>query len=336
MKRYTVDKAALAILGITSKSAVDELGQSKVITDEALHFDNLPFASVVLTDEQVEILKQRNISFSEEATGGVMLGADYEKQRSVFFKIKKKAITGKGVKVAVIDTGCNTDLIPVSVQLNVIDANPGVSDVYGHGTRVVSIIRHSVIGLAPDCEIHMIKAIDDTGHTTEAAMLAAFDYLLTHDVDFVNCSWTFYTSALATAIQNVAAKNTIICAASGNTSSDDVTTLLPAALGGVVAVNAVNEAGQPVYRNIQPPPGFPGTHGITVACSGIATESYSRTGVYSSAWGTSFACPFFVGTLACYKEELRETDNRKVLDYVLRRAAKTTQPQYFGAGIASF
>lgn len=118
-------------------------------------------------------------------------------------------------------------------------------------------------------------------------------------------------------------------------SSFDTWTLLPASLPGVVAVNAVTESSDPYYKNINPNT-LPGCHGITVVCAGVASEGYNRAGGYGGGFGTSFVCPFFVGALAVYKEELQEADNAKVLDYALRRAKKTTQPAYFGAGFVTF
>lgn len=335
MKRYIVDRSVLSLLDVETKSAISELGQSKVITNEALHFNSLPYVSLMLTDEQVKLLKVNDVSVTEEQKGGCVLGATYEKERSKFVKVQRKAITGKGVKIAVLDSGTTNSVVTADFELNVIDAEPGVVDGFGHGTRVVSIIKHAVIGIAPDCEFHMIKTIDSAGHTTESAVLAALDYVLNNNIDFVNLSWTFLTSSIKNSIAAVIANGTVVCAASGNDSTDAYT-VYPAALKDVVAVNSIDEAGNPGYKNKLVPNNYTGDHGISVACSGIACEGYNRAGVYSSGWGTSFSCPFFVGLLACYKEELNESDNKKVLEYALNRALKTTQPLYFGAGIASF
>jgi minor extracellular protease Epr len=344
MKRYIVPIEVAQMLNIETKRAIDELGQAKVITDEALHFDTAPFASIMLNEEKAEELRQQGYEIREELpVGNVTLGADYERVRSFHFKTKLMGFTGKGAKVAVLDTGCNNfpafgvNPVPVDFEANFADANPGILDQHGHGTRVASTIKAPGFGIAPDCILHFVKTLTDGGFLFESAAVAAFDYCVDQEIDFINLSWTFWTPAVQAAIEACQAAGIVVCAASGNTGgTEDVMTLLPASLQGVVAVNACPENGEPYYRNVIPNNMLPNTHGITVACSGVAAEGYNRAGGYSGGWGTSFACPFFVGTLAVYKEMLQESDNNKVLEYALRRAVKKSQTIHFGAGLASF
>lgn len=338
MKRYIVCKSALSVLDLCTHDACGELTQEKIITDEGLHFNNLPFLSVMLCDDDVAKLKANGIFPEEEKVQetGIALGITYERVRSHHFKVKKKGLSGKGCKVGVLDSGVNVAVTPAAYHVNFIDANIP-SDDHGHGTAVTSIINHPTTGIAPGCEIHHLKIINSGGGTTESAVLAAFDYVIQNNLDVINLSWTFDTTAVRAAVAAVVATNTIVCAASGNQSSDTYI-LMPSALPGVVSVNAVREDGEPHYKNVIPYPAAYGGRGtgITIACGGIATEHHNRGGGYGGGWGTSFACPFFVGTFAVYKEELKITDNHKVLEYVLSRAKKTTQPLYFGAGFVSF
>lgn len=336
MKRYIVDKRAAIILGIDTCCAMDTLKGDIITGDECMHFNNLPFISLPLTDEQIEILHSNDIFPNEEVTvEGVTLGSDYERIRSSAFKTKKKGVTGRGVKVGIIDSGCATAVVPVDFGVNFSNsAQPGVTDIFNHGTRVASIIKHPVIGLAPDCEFHVMKSLNDSGSLQESWALAAFDYAIDNNLDFVNISWSFVTDSINTAIQAVIDNGTVICAATGNNTTDS-TISIPAGLNRVVAVNAITESGSPHYKNILYGTGGT-THGVTVACGGVSAEGYTNSGVYSIGTGTSFSSPFFVGLLACYKEELQEEDNFKVLEYALLRAKKTTQSTYFGAGIASF
>jgi subtilisin len=193
-----------------------------------------------------------------------------------------------------------------------------------------------VIGRAPDCEFHVIKSLNDSASVSESWVLAGLDYVIDNNLDFLNLSWTFTTTAIEAAIQAVMDNGTVICAASGNDTAEDSAIKIPAGLNRVVAVNAVKEDGTAIYKNTRVSIFTNATHGISVACSGYGAEGYTNGGSYSGSNGTSFACPFFVGTLACYKEELQEENNFKVLAYALLRAKKTTQSTYFGAGIASF
>lgn len=337
MKRYTISKEAADLLSIRTYDAMQMLGAPIKITNEALAFKHISLVSTVLTEEAANFIRKCNLYIKEETTKhNVILAGNYETLRSFHFKVKKKGLTGRNVKVAVMDSGCVNSVVPSEFQVNFADANPGANDVLGHGTQTASIIKHPTIGLAPDCELHIVKSISDVGSMNDTMALAGLDYILDNDIDIANFSWQYFAAIIRQPIADIVANNTIICAASGNNTSGDFTAL-PASLPGVVAVNAINEAGGIHYRNVTP---FPiegvTTHGVSVACAGVGSQTYTKNNTVSNAFGTSFSSPFFTGLLACYKEELGVSDNQLVLQHALTRARKTSQSLYFGAGVASF
>jgi subtilisin family serine protease len=336
MKRYIVDKKALDLLLISSLDAMTELAKEKVITDEPLVYKHLGFISVVLTEEQVKLLTENGFNpTEEEILHNACLAGDYEKTRSAFYKARKRALTGAGVKIGVLDSGCATAFVPCEFTVNFIDASP-FQDVFGHGTRVASIIKHPEIGLAPACTMYGIKVVNDAGTIIESAVLAGLDYAIDQELDVINISFSSGSTNMQTAVADVIAAGVVICAASGNDFVDSITAS-PATFPEVIAVNAIQENGEPLYRNITPNPSVPGSHGITVACSGVGCQCVNKDGVVISDFGTSFSSPFFVGVFAIYKEMLGlSVGNNRVLNYVLSRAKKTTYPLYFGAGTPSF
>lgn len=337
MNRYIIEKKGLELLALETLDACEQLGKEKIITNEQLHFKQLPFASVLLTEQQVDILEQAGFKpqlEKRDSDVSLTIGKTYEKVRSSYYKAQKQTLTGKGVKVGVLDSGCNTAVVPCEFTQNFADGNP-FTDVFGHGTKVTSIIKHPTMGLAPDCEMHHVKAIGDVGTMTESAALAALDYALDNSLDVLNLSWTFNTPSTNTAIASAIAAGIVVVAASGN-SSTEVQTLIPAALPGVVAVNTISEEGGANNFNILPNTSVVDGHGITVACGGWETEVYTSAGVYTLDWGTSFAAPFFTGVFAVYKEQLQETDNYRILNHVLSRCMKTSYPKYFGVGTPTF
>jgi len=338
-KRYIVDKAALSILNITALDAQTELGSSKIITDEPLEYRNIPYVSLMLTPFQVKLLIHNGLNPQEEVSKqDVSLAVEntgYEKIRSSFYKAQRRAITGKGCKVGVLDSGCNQSVVPWNYAYNFIDNNTNVTDIFGHGTEVCSIIKHPLIALAPDCELHFLKVIDDGGAGNESAVLAALDYAITHSLDVINCSWQFDTNAIRSAMANVVAGNTIVSAASGN-SSVETYTVSPACLPGVVAVNAISYDFFPGFKSIIAPPGIPNSHGVTIACNGVSCQLYNKDGNRTASWGTSFSAPFFAGTFALYKEMLGISDNKKVLEYILDRAKRRQETTYYGVGLPTF
>lgn len=337
--RYIISKEAALYISINSnKLATDELAKDIVITNEILTFNNLPFVSVILTDEQVLILKENGFDVKEEGVqqNGLLAG-NYEKVRARYYKAQKKNITGKGCKIAILDTGLATSIIPVEFAVNLATAAPGVTGNPSHGTFVTSIIKDSLIGLAKDAEVHFLKVWDDSSNMTESTFLAAMDYCIDNEIDIVNMSFAVYFPNMEVAIQECINAGIVMCAASGNETSVDVPVLQPALFSGVVSVSALSEDKSVYTKNILILPGMPpGAHGPTVACSGITCEGRFYNGVYGTSSGTSFSCPFFVGTFACHYEQLGSTDNYEVLNCVFNRMKKDTNSVYFGRGLLTY
>src|ERR1044072_5666010 len=338
MKRYIIDKKAIEILNLYTLDAITELGSDKVITNESLEYRHIPFISVPLSEEQLKVLDDNGIEYNEELIQGDMLlsqDTGYEKLRSGWVKTLARALTGAGTKVGHMDTGSTLSVVPYQFGYNFINNNTDVTDVNGHGTTTSSIIKHPIIAVAPGCELHVLKVITDQGLGNESAILAGFDYAIANNLDILNLSWTYDTPAVRVAIGNLVATNCIVVAAAGNSSTVAIT-LVPACLPGVVAVNAVSNTGVAGDFNVLPPPDIVGGHGITVACNGVSCQSYDKNGNFAGCWGTSCAAPFFVGVLAVLKEQLKETDNKKVLSYALDKCVKVDFSTYFGAGLPNF
>lgn len=334
MKRYIVDKQALSFIDVKTKLATDELAKPVVITTEPLHFKNLPFISVMLTDEQAELLRSKGIRVSLEERRGETFGADYEKVRSQYYrKAVPKGLTGKGVKVAIMDTGC-TAHCPVDFAVNFADEDEGVSGPNAsHGQMSCSILK-SDIGLCNDSVVHCLKVITSDNEYFESAFLAAMDYCIEEEIDIINMSFSFSSTAFDAAIADFIAGGGVVAAAPGNATSDTAMAS-PAKLPNVIAVNAITEDFEAVTKNVL----NPGGHGITVACSGIDCEVVFTNGVTGTTNGTSFSAPFFVGLFACYKEELsrhKTVTNAEVLEYILDRCVKLRDEKYFGYGIPTF
>lgn len=337
MERCIITKEALEYLNLNSDSATEKLAESIVITDENLHFNNFPIASVVLTHEQVSALLKAGFQVKPEEKGKLeLLAGDYEKVRSRYYKAQKKDLKGRGCKVAILDTGLATSIIPVEFAVNFATGDPGVTGNPSHGTFVTSIIKDSAIGLASGATVHFLKIVDDEGNYTESGLLAALDYCIDQEIDIVNMSFGAGFLTLPAAIQDCINAGIVMCAASGNNNPDAIV-IPPACLPGVISVNAIKEDGTPGASNvILPDPNPNNYHGPTVACSGIVCEGRFYNGVYGTSSGTSFSCPFFVGLFACCHEECEIMDNYTLLSHVLDKVKKDLNSVYFGRGLVTF
>jgi serine protease AprX len=120
-------------------------------------------------------------------------------------KLWAAGITGKGVGVAVIDSGVNGDLPDFKnadgssrITANVI-ANPDATrpgDDVGHGTHVAGIIagnsfnrdpadpaHGAYVGIAPDASLIAIKTADDDGDATVLDVITALQFVVDHKDD---------------------------------------------------------------------------------------------------------------------------------------------------------
>lgn len=322
MKRYIISKQGAQYLGLKTEDAVKKLATSVTITGEQLAYKNIDLVAAALTEEQSHNLRMKGYKvISDEKKPITFQGSDYEKVRSLYVKAQRRKYTGAGVKVAVLDTGCATNYVPVDFKYNFFDNNTLISDFDNHGTKTTSVIKSATIGLAPGCEMHHLK-ISSGGFSSAGTITAALDYCITNEISIINMSFQF-DSSISTALTTTIAAGIVLAAACGN-SAEDAETLYPASHTGVIAVNSIREDGTPRHKNWIAPSGG---HGVDISCAGSGSEIINNAGTTQGESGTSFSCPFFVGAFAIYKQALGITDNYAVLNHMKKRAfAKHSDP----------
>jgi hypothetical protein len=154
---------------------------------------------------------------------------------------------GKGVRIAVLDTGMFDHQWLTAVQ-----RAPGVADVWdvepdgyadaetGHGTFIAGLI----LQVAPAAEVYVVKVLDSHGVGDDAAVAQAMEQL-PQDIDIVNLSLGGYTDgdsaplAIACALNAMRKQRNVVVAAAGNNAS--ARPFWPAAFKQVLAVGAVDQ-----------------------------------------------------------------------------------------------
>jgi type VII secretion-associated serine protease mycosin len=168
-----------------------------------------------------------------------------------------KTSTGRGVVVAVIDTGVSPHIDLTGHVLAgrdyVVPGTPAV-DQNGHGTHVAGVITaiannaRGIAGLAPDTRILPVRVLDKTGVGDSANVAKAIVWAVDHGAKVINLSLssTSPDSAGRAAVAYAISKNVVVVAAAGN----DACGLLfgaprsyPAAYDGVLGVGAMTSAG---------------------------------------------------------------------------------------------
>ena len=158
--------------------------------------------------------------------------------RGVLRRSRLGGATGKGVRIAVIDSGVHAShphVQGVAGGIGVDDAGGLLEDYVdrlGHGTAVTAVIREK----APDAEIYAVKVFDRELAATGEALCAAMDWAVRHEMHLINLSLgttnAAHRPALARAVAAASDSNIIVVAAAPQPNAR----WLPGALPRVVGV----------------------------------------------------------------------------------------------------
>ncbi|MCM1947657.1 type VII secretion-associated serine protease mycosin [Streptomyces sp. G2] len=234
--------------------------------------------------------------------------------------------TGKGVRVAVIDTGVDVrnpqlakavdarsgiNLIPKEAK----DANGyklkrgkenGTTDTVGHGTKVAGIIAArpakgtGFVGLAPDATIIPIQQNDADGNGTTTTLATAIRHAIAKKADVINISQDTANAVKPTPLLEQAVKaaldqDIVVVASAGNDGlGGNVKATYPASYEGVLAVAASD-------RNNERAQFSQSGDFVGIAAPGVDMVSTVPGGGHCADNGTSFSAPYVAGLAALIK-----------------------------------
>lgn len=251
---------------------------------------------------------------------------------------------GQGVKVAVLDTGVDTNHPDLKANLdlaeawNFIDGNNNVTDTDGHGTMTTGIIAAiannslGIAGVAPNVTILPLKILSSQGGSfinVDQAIL----YAVQHGARVISMSFGGQPGRLGiateTAIQSAYSSGVVLVAAAGNSNSSQP--FYPAAYSQVIAVSAVSLLNQKSgYSNF-------GSY-IELAAPGDSIWSTYLGGRYAYGSGTSFAAPFVTAVVALMlsrNSSMTPTDVRSTLNQEAIDLGPPGYDQYYGYGLVN-
>lgn len=207
--------------------------------------------------------------------------------------------TGKGVRVAIIDSGVEGShpkvrgrlVESVAVQLSA-DGDPEVvpdepQDLFGHGTACAGII----LGLAPDAEIVSVRVLGADLKGKGAAFARGLEWAIERGVQIANLSLSSKSEAMYPVFHELADDayfhNVALVSAANNVPVQSYPSLFSSVL-------SVAAHGEPdpwrFYYNPRPPVEF-GAWGVDVPIAW-------KNGTETAATGNSFAAPHIAGLVA--------------------------------------
>ena len=257
-----------------------------------------------------------------------------------------RGYTGSGVKVAVIDSGCNItgDLSAnILTGYNLAENNTDVSDEVGHGTMVSSQIAAETNmvgfrGVAPGAKIIPLKIFDgDKKAKMNLVVDAIYKAVDTYDCDIINMSLggPNDSETLKAAVKYAASKNVLMVAAMGNNGSSSYS--YPAAYEEVIGVGAVDSVKKICdYSQYN--------DGIDVCAPGGSDEkgliyglSPSGNDKYLKSKGTSFAAPLISGIAAIFRgidKDITHEEFKEIIMAASTDLGTTGYDVYYGYGLA--
>ncbi|MGP4106073.1 S8 family serine peptidase [Virgibacillus sp. L01] len=247
--------------------------------------------------------------------------------------------TGKGVNIAVIDTGISphSDLI-VSGGISTVNSKMEYTDDNGHGTHVAGIIggernNIGIDGVAPDANIFAVKALNSNGEGTLTDLLEAIEWSIQHDMDIINLSLgTDYNSRSMQEIIGKAYKAGILIVSSSGNGGEGSNVLYPAKYKNVIGVSAIDK-----QLNITPFSSRGPEIEYSAPGKGIVSTYFNDK--YGIASGTSQASPHVAGMLALLKQkypEMTPIDLRKELVKNTRDLGERGRDPMYGHGLINY
>jgi type VII secretion-associated serine protease mycosin len=245
--------------------------------------------------------------------------------------------TGRGVTVAVLDTGVNAklpdlaDVVLPGTDLTVrkddgridFDAAGG-----GHGTGMAALIAGqgpTMVGVAPEAKILPVTIFrEHANYSGGDAQANGIRYAVDHGAKVISMSTGGVSPVgplrcdyyLQGAVDYAIKHDVVLVAAAGNDGDTTNAPASPTSCPGVVGVGAVDYQARPWVKTARQPY-------VVVAAPGVDTGSMGRAGVFSNSAGTSTSTALAAGAVALVRDKFPKMSGREVVQRIIASALDT-------------
>lgn len=226
---------------------------------------------------------------------------------------------GAGVKVAILDTGIDTDHPDLASAI--VDTKDftgdGIEDVNGHGTHCAGVVGARLngvgfVGVAPQSQLLIAKVLGNDGTGASEWVTDGIYWAVEQGANILSMSLGASVSSpeIYKAIQYALYHGVFVICAAGNEGSLTTNSIgYPGRYGGVITVAAHDQNGNPS--------GFSSRGGeVDLMAPGSDIWSTYKDGSYQSLSGTSMATPFVAGlaALIAAKHHASDSNNTPLLN----------------------
>ncbi|UCG01513.1 MAG: S8 family serine peptidase [Candidatus Heimdallarchaeota archaeon] len=240
--------------------------------------------------------------------------------------LRGQNITGKGLTIAIIDTGVDYShpdlggglgpIFRVKGGYDFVNDDPDPRDDNGHGTHVAGIVgaNGSIMGVAPEVSFLAYKAFDEFGCGNISNIISAVEQAVLDMADILVLSFgkrADLNSPVSQVCERAFKKGLLIIAAAGNDGPETMTLYRPGVAKNVISVGAANSNGQVADFSSRGPHQYSwfdwyGPQHSQVSSDikpdilglGIDVNSTDLRSGYTVRSGTSMACPYVAGIAA--------------------------------------
>ncbi|PFJ84770.1 alkaline serine protease [Bacillus cereus] len=247
----------------------------------------------------------------------------------------KPVFTGKGVSVAILDTGIDEDHKDLLIKdgISFVENHPSFDDDNGHGTHLAGIIAAQDnnignTGLAPNVDLYAVKVLDSESNGKYSTVVKGIDWAIEHKINIVLMSLggtkksLFFEEAMNKAYE----KGVLLVSSAGNKGFREGDTITyPAKFESVIAVGALDNDDQR---------GFLSSRGesLELMAPGVDILSTWNNGDYRLDSGTSMAAAHVAGAASLIFEKNPYLSNKKVREIMYNTAIPLGDAFEYGKG----
>jgi len=206
-----------------------------------------------------------------------------------------RELTGSGVRVVFIDSGCGKDL-PVKDCINLTESSD--IDTEGHGSAVHRILA----AMLPDAEIYMVKVPDPLPDNVLITALNEAHKLMPHAVNLsITSEIPSDGSDPVSVYVNHVASRSVVAVAAGNGGPRMMSVGSPAVASAALTVGATDLRAR-LWRRSSRGPTLDGRWKPNI----VAPTGYRPPNMSQELYGTSFSTPLAAAVAACLMKQLKD------------------------------